>query len=185
MRRAIVTLALVLGGCGEATERDPSQWPISRVEIERAIPTDDPGERTYRAHCIACHGVDGRGAGGATGANFTSPEGPLTRPDDILLVSILEGRRGEIGVMPAHRDVLGEERSREVLAFIRARFGADVAIAPLDDAGPTDDAAIDAGVIDDTGPNDHAGPRQIVENPGVIPPTADFIEDPGFPVERR
>ncbi|MBN8610146.1 MAG: cytochrome c [Deltaproteobacteria bacterium] len=189
MRRAIVTLALVLAGCGEATERDPSQWPISRVEIERAIPTDDPGERTYRAHCIACHGVDGRGAGGATGANFTSPEGPLTRPDDVLLVSIIEGRRGEIGVMPAHRDVLGEERSREVLGFLRARFGADVAIAPLDDAavddaGPSDDAAIDAGVIDDTGPSDHAHPSEAVD-PGVISPTADFIENPGFPVERR
>ena len=140
MRRA--TLALVLlglaAGCSrEPPPRDPSQWPISRVEIERAIPTDDPGERTYRAHCIACHGVDGRGAGGATGANFTAPDGPLTRPDEELLVSVLDGRRGEIGVMPAHRDVLGEERSREVLAFVRAHFGQGIEIrsAAIEDAG--------------------------------------------------
>lgn len=166
-RLALTTFAsLAITACTEPPARDPSQWPISRVEIERAIPTDDPGEQTYRAHCIACHGVDGRGAGGATGANFTAADGPMSRPDELLLVSILEGRRGEIGVMPAHRDVLGEERSRQVLAFIRTRFGADVAIVSPDDAGPTDDAAIDAGVIDDT------GAPEIVENPGVIPPTA-------------
>lgn len=177
--------ALALAGCAAPPERDPSQWPITRVELERAIPSDDPGERTYRAHCIACHGVDGRGAGGATGANFTSPEGPMTRPDDVLLASILDGRRGDIGVMPAHRDVLGEARSREVLTFIRTRFGADVAIAVPEDTGPTDDTAIDAGVMDDAHPLETGDPPEIVENPGVIPPTADFIEDPGFPVERR
>ncbi len=168
MRTTLTVCVLVLAGCSETPERDPSQWPITRVEIERAIPTDDPGERTYRAHCIACHGVDGRGAGGATGANFTSPEGPMTRPDEALLISILDGRRGEIGVMPAHRDVLGEERSREVLAFVRTHFGAGIAIAAPDDAGPTDDTAIDAGVAEDT------GPLEIVENPGVILPTAPY-----------
>lgn len=136
---------LVLGvaptamGCADPPPRDPSQWPLSRLELERAMPTDDPAERTYRAHCIACHGVDGRGAGGATGADFTSAQGPMTRPDALLLASILDGRRGDIGVMPAHRDVLGEERSREVLAYVRQRFGANIAI--VSPAAPTDDVA--------------------------------------------
>lgn len=152
MTRALaMTLALLaLGGCVSQPERDPSQWPISRVDIERAIPTDDPAEETYRAHCIACHGVDGRGAGGATGANFTAPDGPLTKTDDLLLLSILDGRHGTIGVMPAHRQMLGEERSAAVLAYIRRRFGEGIVpvAAVVDDAGVTE--ATDVGV--DTAP---------------------------------
>lgn len=136
-----VVAAVVLGGCVWAPERDPAQWPISRVELERDIPTDDPAEVTYRSHCIACHGVDGRGAGARTGADFTSLEGPLTRPDEELLVSILDGRTGDIGTMPAHRGILGEERSRAVLGYIRTRFGAGVPIHIEPDAP---DAGLDA-----------------------------------------
>jgi mono/diheme cytochrome c family protein len=134
-----VLLVLASLGCVSAPEHDPAQWPISRMELEREIPTDDPAEETYRSHCIACHGVDGRGAGARTGADFTSLEGPLTRPDEALLSSILDGRTGEIGTMPAHRAILGEERSRAVLGYIRARFGASV---PIRIEAP--DAGIDA-----------------------------------------
>ncbi|MFO0686024.1 MAG: cytochrome c [Sandaracinus sp.] len=145
MSRAEVTvlaaIALALAGCVSAPDHDPSQWPLSRVELERQIPTDDPAEETYRSHCIACHGVDGRGAGARTGADFTSREGPLTRPDDELLVSILDGRTGDIGTMPAHRGILGEERSRAVLAYVRTHFGADVPIAP---APAPEDGGVDA-----------------------------------------
>lgn len=141
--RGLVVCALVLSaiGCGSPPERDPSQWPLSRVEIEREIPTDDPAEETYRAHCIACHGVDGRGAGAVTGADFTSPEGPLTRPDDELLLSVLNGRTGTIGTMPAHRDMLGEERCAAVLAYVRSHFGEGIEIR----APEVPDAGVDAG----------------------------------------
>jgi mono/diheme cytochrome c family protein len=145
---SLVVWAPVSACAGDPPARDPSQWPISRVEIERAIPSDDPGERTYRAHCIACHGVDGRGAGNTTGANFTAPDGVLTEPDERLLARILDGERGPIGVMPAHRDVLGEERSREVLAYIRRRFGAGIEVR-------------DAGIVDDAG---DAGPLGMMDD---------------------
>jgi len=143
----IATLAaLTLApGCSGEPARDPSQWPLSRVELEREIPTDDPAEETYRAHCIACHGVDGRGAGGATGADFTSQEGPLTEPDEEPLVSVLNGRPGTSRVMPAHRDILGEERSAAVLAYVRRRFGEGVEVRAM----VVEDAALDAG--DDAG----------------------------------
>ena len=143
--RVVVFVALAGLGCGAPPERDPSQWPISRIEVEREIPSDDPAEATYRAHCIACHGVDGRGAGAVTGADFTSPEGPLTRPDVELLESVLNGRTGTIGVMPAHRDMLGEERCAQVLAYVRAHFGEGIEVrAPEPALEP--DAALDGGV---------------------------------------
>ncbi len=134
MRSIVFVFVLVALGCS-TPQRDPSQWPIARVEVERAIPSDDPAEETYRTHCIACHGVDGRGAGGETGANFTAPDGPLTKTDDVLLASILDGRQGTIGVMPSHRAILGEERSRAVLAYIRATFGAGIVPVSAEDAG--------------------------------------------------
>jgi hypothetical protein len=59
-------------------------------------------------------------------------------------VSILDGRQGTIGVMPAHRAILGEERSREVLAYVRRRFGEGIAIqaSATQDSGVTEDAGL-------------------------------------------
>lgn len=140
----IAPFAFALAACGNEAPHDPSQWPISRVELEREIPTDDPAEETYRAHCIACHGVDGRGAGARTGADFTSQEGPLTRPDSELLQSILNGKTGAIGTMPAHRAMLGEERCAAVLVYIRAHFGSGITVVSEDAGMPAEDAGIDA-----------------------------------------
>lgn len=151
MRRAL-TMAIgltiawgVSGGCARMPERDPDQWPLSRVDLVREIPTTDPAELTYRRSCLPCHGVDGRGAGAITGADFTSTAGPLTRPDTELLVSIREGRRGAIGVMPPHREILTDAESTAVLAYVRRTFGPD--IVPVEPAAAIDvDAAVDAGL---------------------------------------
>ena len=140
----LAPFAFALSACSTAPQQDPSQWPISRVELEREIPTDDPAEETYRAHCIACHGVDGRGAGARTGADFTSQEGPLTRPDSELLLSILNGKTGAIGVMPAHRAMLGEERCAAVLAYIRGHFGEGITVVSEDADVTVEDAGVDA-----------------------------------------
>lgn len=137
----------LLAGCVSAPEHDPHDWPIARAELERAIPTDDPAEVDYRTHCLPCHGVDGRGAGAVTGADFTSPTGPLSRPDEELLVSIRDGRRGSIGIMPAHRDILSDDERVAVLAYVRHTFGPSIVPAtPADDAGvEAVDANVDAG----------------------------------------
>ena len=143
MKRALPLLLLVsMLGCARVPEHDPDQWPLSRIDLVREIPSADPAELTYRGHCLPCHGVDGRGAGAVTGADFTSAiEGPLLRPDTELLTSIREGRRGTIGVMPAHREILSDDEIVAVLAYVRRAFGPTIvpvvpAEVPDVDAGP-------------------------------------------------
>ncbi len=131
-------------GC-DPPERESGQWPIALgvlVASKEAAPASDPGEAPYRRTCIACHGSDGRGNGQKTGADFTRPDGVLTRPDAELLVSIRNGKQGSIGVMPAHRLLLSESETVAVLAYVRKTFGANVAVtAPGASAATSGSAA--------------------------------------------
>jgi hypothetical protein len=54
--------------------------------------------------------------------------------------------------MPAHRDVLGEARSRAVLAYIRARFGAGIEVVAAAAEGAAPDAGAEPVALNDAGP---------------------------------
>ena len=132
MRLSYVTLLAVglLTACA-GEERDPSQWPISKRELEqRAVPAI-PGEATYRRYCIACHGADGHANGGVTGADFVS-QGVLlaAKADSELATSVREGKRGDHGVMPAHKPVLKDPQIDEVIAYVRKRFFRNTSSSP-------------------------------------------------------
>ncbi len=127
MRKLTTFLLLLLSpACSEAPDRPPGQYPISRAELERSAPNDSPAEADYRRACLPCHGVDGRGNGGTTGADFTSATGPLTQPDEVLFASVRDGKRGSIGVMPPHGQLMSEGAIRAVIAYVRARYGAGI-----------------------------------------------------------
>jgi mono/diheme cytochrome c family protein len=129
MRTTLVFFFLSLAACDAPSERAPGQFPITRAELELSGPADSQAEADYRQTCLHCHGVDGRGGGGVTAADFTSPAGPLTRRDDVLMASVRDGVRGSVGVMPPHRDLLDDERIRGVVAYVRERYGAGIAVA--------------------------------------------------------
>ena len=117
----LLTTLSVVAACGDG-ERAPGQWPISKEELagESALGT---GEATYRRYCIACHGADGKGNGGVTGADFTGPDSPLrSQPDDVLIASVRDGKRGERATMPPHRPVLKDHEIAAVVAYVKARF---------------------------------------------------------------
>ena len=114
-------LVACCSGCS-GDERGSGQWPISKSELERGTRAE-PGEGTYRRYCVGCHGADGRGNGGITGADFVAGRELLAqKPDTELALSVREGKRGERAVMPAHKPVLNDAQISEVVAYVRKRF---------------------------------------------------------------
>jgi len=137
MQRRLFSRALVLvvlsassSACSEAA-RDPKQFPISREELERNAQSDDPAELSYRRYCMGCHGSDGHGNGGTTGADLASVTGPLSqRSDAELFTSVRNGKSGAIAVMPAHSPVMSDAQITAVIGYVRKRFGQPAAPAP-------------------------------------------------------
>jgi cytochrome c553 len=128
---------LALPACGGEEPRDPTQYPISREELERNAPSDDPAELSYRRYCIGCHGSDGHGNGGVTGADLASATGPLTtRSDAELFQSVRNGKTGASAVMPAHSPVLSDDQIKAVVGYVRKRFGQPVGVTPDASAMP-------------------------------------------------
>lgn len=124
MRAALVLVgALSLATACEEEKRDASQWPLSREELVRHAPSDDGAALNYRRYCIGCHGNDGRGNGGATGADLTAVDSPLaSRSDAELAASIRDGKRGKTGTMPPHQPVLTDSQIAALVAYVRERF---------------------------------------------------------------
>lgn len=79
------------------------------------------GAALYEEKCAVCHGADGSGAMSGI-PDLTGPEGPLSKPDQELLKSIILGieRPGAPVAMPASD--LGPEEARRVLAYVRSAF---------------------------------------------------------------
>ena len=76
------------------------------------------GKMIFKRYCSGCHGTLGKGDGyrilGANPADFTSPS-TRNKSDAILLETIHEGKPN----MPAWKLRLSQEKSRDVLAYIR------------------------------------------------------------------
>ncbi|MFT3923542.1 MAG: cytochrome c [Myxococcales bacterium] len=120
---SLACVLLALAGCGR--ERGADQWPMSRAELEGKAPgsSANAAEATYRQYCIGCHGADGRGNGGTTGADFTGPNSPLrSRSDAELASSVRDGKRGAAATMPAHSPVLSDAQIAAVIGYLRGRF---------------------------------------------------------------
>lgn len=116
--------AVLLPACEGESKRDSSQYPISRTELERNTPSEDPAELNYRRYCIGCHGSDGHGNGGTTGADLSAANGPLaTRTEAELISSVRNGKSGKIAVMPAHSPVLDDAQITAVVGYVKKRFG--------------------------------------------------------------
>lgn len=117
-----VGFSLALVACGGEAPRGKDQWPMSRDELAQG--KEPPAASHYRQYCIGCHGVDGRGNGGVTGADFRAAGSPLlSKTDAELIASVRDGKRGVTATMPAHKPVLTDDQITALITYLRATFG--------------------------------------------------------------
>ena len=73
------------------------------------------GKPLYEGVCVACHGAEGKGNEMLGAPDLTDDYWMYGNSNDSLRATIIDGRHG---VMPAHRDLLGETRSRLAAAYV-------------------------------------------------------------------
>ncbi|MEO6170188.1 MAG: cytochrome-c oxidase, cbb3-type subunit III [Lysobacter sp.] len=73
------------------------------------------GKKLYDGVCVACHGVEGKGNQALGAPDLTDDYWMYGDSKESLYQTIAHGRHG---VMPAHRELLGETRSRLVAAYV-------------------------------------------------------------------
>lgn len=130
---AFYTLTRTLDG---RTFSGPMNKPLLIAAKKSNTGTDaENGRRIYGTFCVVCHQPDGKG-GALPGspavsqatlvaANFTlrGKDAPLSKADADLVKIITEGAPGK--PMPPFDSVLKPEEIRDVLAYLRAAFGAE------------------------------------------------------------
>lgn len=86
----------------------------------------DRGAAVYGRSCIACHGIDGVGAMPGI-PDLSDGDGPLSKSDEILLKSIVNGIESGTSPLPMPAkggdENLTEAEARLVLDYIRRQFG--------------------------------------------------------------
>jgi mono/diheme cytochrome c family protein len=120
------TLAAMLAAETINAKSGPGEWKAPPREENRPnpIPADAKsvaaGKSLYVKHCIACHGMGGRGDG-AEGRDLEPPPADLTsaevaaESDGGLHWKIAEGRRP----MPSSRRTLSDDERWHVINYIR------------------------------------------------------------------
>ena len=117
MRRALLVLALALGGLGLLA--GGLAWVLNDPRPPAGA---SRSERLYLSYCAGCHGVDGRGSWRA--ALFLIRPGDLTttagQPDQYLFDIIKHGGAsiGRPG-MPAFGAQLSDDDIRALVAYLR------------------------------------------------------------------
>jgi cytochrome c oxidase cbb3-type subunit 3 len=69
----------------------------------------------YNTMCVACHGIDGTGNQAIGAPNLTDNSWLYGASAGVIRQTIAKGRNG---VMPAHRDFLGEDKVHVLAAYV-------------------------------------------------------------------
>lgn len=102
-----------LGGEQGVNEVAAYVLSLSGREVDAA--QADAGKAKYDAMCSACHGADGTGNTALGAPNLTDKTWIYGGSEGAVRKAIA---KGYTGVMPAHRDFLGEDKSHLLAAYI-------------------------------------------------------------------
>lgn len=103
----------VLGGPRGVTEAAVYVQSLSGTAADPALVR--AGKARFDGICVACHGRDAKGNTALGAPDLTDGVWLYGGDYDSIRTSIAQGRHG---VMPAHRDILGETRARVVAAYV-------------------------------------------------------------------
>jgi cytochrome c oxidase cbb3-type subunit 3 len=103
-----------LGGDQGVTE--VTHYVMSLSDREDVDPAKvKAGEQKYKQFCVACHGIDGKGNQAMGAPNLTDNTWLYGGSERAIYKSIAQGRNG---VMPSHKDFLGEAKSHVLAAYV-------------------------------------------------------------------
>ena len=118
---AMVVMAVLMAR-GVGVARSPSMTPGAALTLGTGDSVDlARGERIFRARCLMCHGEDGHGSDGRLAVDFRRQPSRLLKPEVALVESVRNGVPGTS--MRGYGSELGSADLRNVVAFIRERFG--------------------------------------------------------------
>ena len=100
---------------GNQGVKDVTQYVISLSGREHDAAMAKAGKAQFNVMCIACHGADGKGNKALGAPNLTDNVWLYGGSAGVIAQSIAKGRTG---VMPAHRDFLGEDKAHLLAAYI-------------------------------------------------------------------
>lgn len=127
MRFSIAHLALValanLAGCAAGVQ-------LARNGLQEPGALLFNGYARETVNCFVCHNGDGLGSG-----RGPSLAGPVAKLNDAALLEIIN--KGE-GFMPAFRDRMSDDEKREVIVWLRGRFGGGAPSVPSIELDDTD-----------------------------------------------
>ena len=112
---ALLSLVMVICAYGLAEASKAKPFIPANVEIVNA--TESPyadGKRIYFEHCVFCHGADGkkmyRGA-----ADLAVSD----KNEDAITQFVLQGSRGNKGIMPAYKLIISDENIAVLAKFVK------------------------------------------------------------------
>jgi len=96
-------------------------WGVMTAQAQAPADLTAQGKEVFEANCAQCHRSNGEGLP----AKFPAlKQNPLVQGDPMAVIAtVLNGRKGELGLMPAWKDKLDDRQVAGVVTYIRNAWG--------------------------------------------------------------